>query len=47
MQISGGPCAVIAPVQAYILKNMLFAQENTEETVIDLKAKSSEYLFNN
>ena len=24
IQLDGGPCAVIAPVQAYLLKNLLF-----------------------
>lgn len=27
VQVDGGPCAVIAPVQAFILKNLLFGTE--------------------
>jgi len=29
VQLAGGPCAVIAPVQAYLIKNMLFKFEKT------------------
>ncbi|XP_002736856.1 ubiquitin carboxyl-terminal hydrolase MINDY-3-like [Saccoglossus kowalevskii] len=31
LQHEGGPCAVIAPVQSFILKNVLFSSENGDE----------------
>ncbi|XP_067931916.1 ubiquitin carboxyl-terminal hydrolase MINDY-3-like [Watersipora subatra] len=41
IQNSGGPCAVIAPVQSYILKNLLFTQsESSVVTIDDLKTIS-------
>ena len=31
VQQEGGPCAVIAPVQAFILKNVLFSNSSKKE----------------
>ena len=45
IQINGGPCAVIAPVQAYILKNLLFNEQGVSEdtSTIDLKTLSGRF----
>ena len=32
VQFEGGPCAVIAPVQAFILKNMIFHDSEVERS---------------
>ncbi len=31
VQLEGGPCAVIAPIQAFLLKNVLFSHKRKEE----------------
>lgn len=31
LQQDGGPCAVIVPVQAYLLKNLLFASDSVTD----------------
>ena len=33
IQTSGGPCAVITPLQAYVIKNILFTTETTSSSV--------------
>jgi len=32
LQYDGGPCAVIVPVQAFLLKNLLFTESAVPET---------------
>lgn len=44
MQLEGGPCAVIAPVQAFLLKSALFTSQNRTS---DLTSVTGEvYIFN-
>lgn len=45
IQTSGGPCAVIAPVQAYILKNLLFTQRTSSENTVNLRNVTGEELI--
>ena len=42
VQFEGGPCSVISPVQAYILKNLLFSNGTT---TADWRKISGIYIF--
>lgn len=46
VQLEGGPCAVIAPVQAFLLKNALFTSHSTTSNLSDVTVEqASSYLW--
>jgi len=45
LQFNGGPCAVIVPLQAYLLKNLLFSPSSHVENWRQVTGKISIYCF--